>query len=89
MNKGKMCGVHKLAALLLVIGGLNWGLVAISPDYNLVDMLGPTLSRVVYALVGISAIAVIGAAKCCMKGGCCGCGACADGACEVHSKESK
>ena len=47
-----------VAAVLLVIGGLNWGLVGIA-DIDLVAMLlGPMspLSRTVYALVGLSAL---------------------------------
>lgn len=49
----------KLALILLVIGGLNWGLVGIF-EFDLVAWLfgGSTaiLSRVVYILVAISAI---------------------------------
>ena len=44
--------------ILLVIGGLNWGLVG-AVDYNLVDNLlgeGSTLAAIVYALVGLAAI---------------------------------
>ncbi len=84
--KGKMCGVHKVAAGLLFIGGLNWGLVAINPAWNLVDMAfgaGSTAARVIYGLVGIAAIAMLACAKCCMKGGCCG--SCKGGACEGGS----
>jgi len=51
-----------LAAVLLVIGGLNWGLVALA-QFDLVAALfglgfGETsvLSRMVYALVGASAV---------------------------------
>jgi len=47
-----------LAAVLLVVGGLNWGLIALGgPD--LVAALfgaGSALSRVVYGLVGLSAV---------------------------------
>ena len=47
-----------LAAVLLVIGGVNWGLIAVGgPD--LVATLfgaGSGLSRVVYGLVGLSAV---------------------------------
>ncbi len=46
-----------VAFILLVVGGLNWGLVAFG--YNLVDMLlgsGSTLSMIVYILVGLSAV---------------------------------
>lgn len=49
--------LHIIAFVLLVIGGLNWGLVAIG--YNVVDMIlgaGSTAGRVAYALVGLSAI---------------------------------
>lgn len=84
MNKGMgmMCGVHKLAWVLLFIGGINWGLVAIDPSYNLVDMLlgsGTMAARIIYGLVGLSALAMLGCAKCCMKGGMCS--GCAGGSC--------
>ena len=49
--------LHKVAFILLVIGGLNWLLVAF--NYNLVDMIfgaGSTISMLVYILVGLSAI---------------------------------
>lgn len=48
--------------VFLVVGGLNWGLYAIDPSYNLVDMLfgsGSILAKLVYAVVAISAIAVV------------------------------
>lgn len=47
--------------ILLIIGGLNWGLVGIF-DYNLVDTLfgvGSGISRTIYALVGITALIMI------------------------------
>lgn len=49
--------LHIIAFILLVVGGLNWGLVALG--YNVVDMIlgaGSTYGKVVYALVGLSAI---------------------------------
>ena len=49
----------KLALILLVIGGLNWGLVGIF-GFDLVAWLfggaGTVLSRTVYILVAISAV---------------------------------
>ncbi len=45
-------------AILLVVGGLNWGLVGVL-DFDLVaTLLGDmsALSRTVYALVGLAAI---------------------------------
>lgn len=47
-----------VALVIVVIGGVNWGLVGLF-DYNLVDSLfgvGSTLSRVVYVLVGVAAL---------------------------------
>ncbi len=52
-----MKSLHKVAFVLLVIGGLNWLLVAFG--YNLVDSLlgeGSTLSMLVYIVVGLSAV---------------------------------
>jgi len=49
---------NKVTLLLLVVGGLNWGLVGLF-DYDLVGALfGETslLSRTVYTLVGVSAL---------------------------------
>ncbi len=49
-----------VAFILLVVGGLNWGLVAVG--YNLVDMLlgaGSTLANIVYGLVGLSALLIV------------------------------
>lgn len=51
-----------VAAVLLVVGGLNWGLVAVA-EFDLVAWIvglsfGETnaLSRIVYGLVGVSAV---------------------------------
>lgn len=47
-----------VAMVLVVIGGVNWGLVG-AFDYNLVDMLFgamSTLSRIVYVAVGLAAV---------------------------------
>ncbi len=54
--------IDVIAAVLLVVGGLNWGLVAVM-DYDLVAALfglsfGETgiLSKMVYGLVGCAAV---------------------------------
>ena len=46
-----------IVAILLVIGGLNWGLVGFF-NFNLVEFIfGSTvLARIIYAIVGISAV---------------------------------
>jgi len=53
-----MKAIKLIALILVIIGGLNWGLVGLF-DFDLVatifgDM--STISRVVYTLVGISAV---------------------------------
>jgi uncharacterized membrane protein YuzA (DUF378 family) len=56
----KMNGLDYTAWLLVVVGGLNWGLVG-AFDYNLVDSLfgvGSVIARVVYVLVGVAALYV-------------------------------
>ena len=66
---GKMCGVHKVAWVLLIIGGLNWGLVGLNADWNVVHLILGSwmwLERLVYILVGVSAIVMLGVCKCCM-----------------------
>ncbi len=48
----------KTTLVLCIIGGINWGLVGIF-DFNLVEYLfgaGSLLTRIVYILVGISAL---------------------------------
>lgn len=56
-----MKGMHKLAFLLLVVGGLNWGLVGLF-DFNLVGVLfgaWPLVEKVVYILVGLAAVSEV------------------------------
>jgi uncharacterized membrane protein YuzA (DUF378 family) len=50
--------INVIALILILIGGLNWGLVGFF-DYDLVAMLlgeGSTAARVVYGLVGVAAL---------------------------------
>ena len=50
--------INVIAQVLLIIGGLNWGLVGLF-QFNLVDALfgaGEPLTRVIYIVVGIAAI---------------------------------
>ena len=55
--------LHGVALVLLVVGGLNWGLVGLGGffggDWNVVNaILGswPVVVRIVYGLVGLSAL---------------------------------
>jgi uncharacterized membrane protein YuzA (DUF378 family) len=57
-----------LSFILIIIGGLNWGLVGFF-NFDLVAWIFgemTTVSRIVYALVGISAVwSIFGHKKCC------------------------
>ena len=50
-----------IALVLVVIGGLNWGLFGISQDLNLVALIFgySIIARIVYILVGLSALYMI------------------------------
>jgi uncharacterized membrane protein YuzA (DUF378 family) len=52
----KILGI--ITAILLIIGGLNWGLVGVF-GFNLVEFLFghfPMVAKAIYSLVGLSAI---------------------------------
>jgi uncharacterized membrane protein YuzA (DUF378 family) len=47
-----------IAYVLVIIGGINWGLVG-AFEFNLVDEIfgvGSTISKLIYILVGLSAV---------------------------------
>ena len=59
--------LNPLAAVLLIVGGLNWGLVSLA-EFDLVAWItgqefgeANALSRIIYALVGLSAVYAIAA----------------------------
>ena len=50
--------VDKIALVLIIIGAINWGLIAIF-NFNLVEAIFgnmTVLSRIVYGLVGVSGL---------------------------------
>ncbi len=51
----KLSTVDLIALVLVIVGGLNWGLVGLA-DFNLVTTIFGTISRIVYVLVGLAAI---------------------------------
>jgi len=63
--------LHKIALVLLIIGGLNWLLTAFG--WNVVAYLGDVVAKIVYVLVGLSAIFEIFThgknCRYCVKGG--------------------
>lgn len=85
MMMKKMCGMHKVAWALLLVGGLNWLLVGLS-GRDLFDSVGigsgSILAKAVYILVGLAALSMSGLGKCCMKGMRDGC-VCGDPGCRM------
>ena len=68
MTGGKDCGVCKVVGLLVGIGALNWGLVALFHLDLVARLLGPMTrpAKAVYILIGIAGLLkLISLAKCC------------------------
>lgn len=66
MMWNKCCSLHKVAGALVWVGALNWGLVG-AFNFNLVNALLGSWSmveRVVYILVGVSALFMLLMGKC-------------------------
>ena len=67
MMCGGPCAVAKIAWILVLIGGLNWGLVGFFGGFNLIEEIFgatgliavPIVASIIYALVGISALYMI------------------------------
>jgi uncharacterized membrane protein YuzA (DUF378 family) len=54
----RLCQLDLVALILIIVGGLNWGLVGIF-DFDLVAAIFgemSVISRIVYILVGVSAL---------------------------------
>lgn len=54
--------LQKIALVFTIIGAINWGFIGIF-DFNLVEAIfgdGSALSRIVYAIVGITGLINIG-----------------------------
>lgn len=61
-----MKALHGTAFVLAVVGGLNWGLIALGnwmgSNWNVVNLLvgtWPTVENLVYLLVGLSALSLL------------------------------
>ncbi len=53
--------IYNIALILTIIGGLNWGLIGLFGFDAVAFLFGPlsVLSRIVYILVGASAVVLI------------------------------
>jgi uncharacterized membrane protein YuzA (DUF378 family) len=65
------CTVMKIVKVLLIIGGLNWGLVGVGmlmgSSLNVVNMLlgsWPMIEAIIYIVVGVAAVMKIFGCKC-------------------------
>jgi len=55
----KLSVVDIIALVVLVIGGLNWGIIGLWPEMNVVDMIfGMSIARIIYVVVGVAALYV-------------------------------
>ena len=55
----KMSTLDTVAMILVVVGALNWGLVGLL-NLNVVEMvLGMSLAKIVYILVGVAGVLVL------------------------------
>ena len=64
-----MNGLDGVAWVLVLIGALNWGLVGVF-NWNLVEAIlggAPVIERIVYILVGLSALYALGMHKRCSR----------------------
>ena len=68
---GHGCVLRKIRKILLLIGGLNWGLIGVGmlvgSDWNVVHMLlgsWPVIEAIVYVLVGLAAIMKLVGCRC-------------------------
>lgn len=51
--------LKKILILLIVIGAINWGLIGINPEWNLVTLIfgfNAALVQIIYILVGIAGL---------------------------------
>lgn len=69
-----MKALHMVAFILLIVGGLNWLLEGLVSTWDLADYVGMSIAKIIYILVGLSAIFEVAT----HKKNCKGCGACAD-----------
>lgn len=65
------CTISMIGKILLLVGGINWGLIGVgmlmSSDWNVVKMIFssvPVIEAIIYILVGVAAIMKIFGCKC-------------------------
>ena len=68
---GGRCATSFIAKILLIVGGINWGLVGVGmlldSNWNVINMLlgsWPVVEAIVYILVGIAGVLKIFGCRC-------------------------
>ncbi len=73
MKKEAMCGGHMCSGLLLVIGGINWGLVGVAmlvnetANWNVINLVFggvPTLEAIIYIVIGLAGLMMLVKSQC-------------------------
>lgn len=57
-----MKAVHAIAFILVVVGAVNWGLIGINGEWNVVSLLlgrWAVVESIVYVLVGLSGLFLV------------------------------
>lgn len=57
-----MKAVHAIAFILVVVGAVNWGLIGINEEWNVVSLLlgrWAVVESIVYVLVGLSGLFLV------------------------------
>jgi uncharacterized protein len=57
-----MKAVHAIAFILVIVGAINWGLIGVNENWNVVGMLlgsWPVVESIVYVLVGLSGLSLV------------------------------
>jgi uncharacterized protein len=55
----RMKALNLITLILIIIGGINWGLIGLNSDWNVVALIfgfSPILLKIVYVIVGLSGL---------------------------------
>jgi uncharacterized membrane protein YuzA (DUF378 family) len=85
--------LKQIAYVLLIIGGINWGVYGVS-GYDIVNIIFgsiPVIANIIYVLVGLSAVYILlnRYVLCDCKKSSCSDSCCKDAVCEVKPEEVK
>ena len=54
-----MKALNIITLIIIIIGGINWGLIGLNSDWNIVALIfgfSPILLKIVYIIVGLSGL---------------------------------